>query len=79
MNLDHSMNIPRTWPQKEEQIEFSWHITNITRCLPSCADFPCKLGMQIKFGAWNLQYNQCNLAAHTDIAHNHCVQDQACL
>ena len=26
--------------------------------------------MQIKKEAWNLQCNQCNLAAHTDIAHN---------
>ena len=39
-----------------------------------CADFPSKLGMQKKKGAWNIQYNQCNLAAHREIAHNYCVQ-----
>ena len=75
-NLIYSTNIPRTWPHKKTQIEFRWYVTRFLQLF--CADFPIKLRMQIKKRAWNIQYNQCNLAAHTGIAHNH-SSNQACL
>ena len=64
----HSTSIPVTWPQKKQQIESPWYAAGLSFTLPY-ADIPSKLGMQNKMEAWHIQCNQCNLAAHTDIAH----------
>ena len=67
-NMIHSTNIPIIWPQKNTTSNSPGIQRGFLSPLP-CANFPSKLGMQNKMGAGNIQYNQCNLAAHTDIAH----------
>ena len=64
----HSTGIPIIWPNKDKKSNSPGIQQGFLAPLPY-ADFHIKLGMQNKMGAWNIQYNQCNLAAHTDIAH----------
>ena len=67
-SMIHSTSIPNLGPKRNNESNSPGIQQGFLSPLPS-ADFPSKLGMQNKRGVWNIQYNQCSPAAHTDIAH----------